>query len=137
MVGCVDSKDGTPARKFTELELGAKANNIIQVLCVVGFVLCLGIGVFVFSTVPLDARLSYSGRFGRNGIPMPLAMGLAPVCALFLWRATRKPDANHMGKGGRMIIYWLGVPFVLLFPIFHWVRSEENTSELQSLGVIS
>jgi hypothetical protein len=41
-----------------------------------------------------------------------------------MWRSTRKPDAHHMGKGGRMIVYWLGVPFVLMFPLFHWVFAE-------------
>ena len=129
-------RNDEPPLKLPEhdLELGAKANRVLQMMCVVVFIVCLGIAVFVVSTVPLDTRLSYSGRFGRSGIPMPFAMAVVPLVVFFTWRATRKPDAHHMGKGDRMVAYWIGVPMVLAFLYGHWILAE---SMLVDVGVLA
>ncbi|MBP3036568.1 hypothetical protein J2M53_09930 [Arthrobacter sp. zg-ZUI100] len=93
--------------------LGKRATRIIDILCVLAFVACAGIAIFVFLSVPFGTRMDYSGQFGRNGIPMPVAM-LVTLVALFLfWRGGKKPDAHHMGKGGRIVLYILGPAIVV------------------------
>ncbi|MBP3042937.1 hypothetical protein J2M54_05155 [Arthrobacter sp. zg-ZUI227] len=88
--------------------LGKRATRIIDILCVLAFVACAGIAIFVFLSVPFGTRMDYSGQFGRNGIPMPIAM-LVTLVALFLfWRTGKQSDAHHMGKVERVGLYALG-----------------------------
>ena len=103
------AEDKPTQSKLTEqdLLLGEKAVRIKSALCVIAFTICIGIAVFVFLSVPLDTRMPYSGRFGRNGLPMPAVMLLPLVALLILWRSGRKPDAHHMGQGMRRFYYVL------------------------------
>lgn len=88
--------------------LGKRATLIIDILCVFAFIACAGIAIYVFLSVPFGTRMDYSGQFGRNGIPIPVAM-LVTLVALFLfWRTGRKSDAHHMGKVERVGLYVLG-----------------------------
>ncbi|MBP3042944.1 hypothetical protein KKR91_07995 [Arthrobacter jiangjiafuii] len=102
-------------RELTEqdLLLGKKASRIIDILCLVGLIACTGIAVYIFMSVPLGARMSYSGQFGRNGIPVPVAMLVVLVVLFLFWRGGKKPDAHHMGKGGRIVLYILGPAIVV------------------------
>lgn len=104
-----------PLRELTEqdLLLGKRASRIIDILCLVGFIACAGIAIYVFMSVPLDARMSYSGQFGRNGIPVPVAMLVVVLVLVLFWRGGKKPDAHHMGKGGRILLYILGPAIVV------------------------
>ena len=129
----VNSTDETPSVTYTEheLRLGATANRVFLSLSVLVLILGLGIAVFVLSVLPLDTRLAYSGRLGRNGIPMPIAVAVMPLAVFFTLRPLLKPkpDANHMDKGGRMIIYWIGVPMLLLFLYGQWIIAESMLSD--------
>jgi hypothetical protein len=96
-----------------DLHLGKRAVRLKTIACVIAFLACLGIAVFVLSSVPWDARMPYSGRFGRNGIPAPIAM-LPCLLVLFgFWRTGRKPDAHHMGKGSR-VGYYILAPVIIV-----------------------
>lgn len=113
------SEDTASSPKFTErdIELGARANKIAKLLGIWVLILCLAIAVFAFVVLPLDTRLAYSGRLGRSGIPMPMAMAIMPLAVFFTVRPLLipKPDIDHMDKGGRIIIYCIGVPMLLFF----------------------
>jgi hypothetical protein len=105
---------------FTEedLRLGRRASRIIYLSCGVALVACLGIAAFVLVSVPLDTRMPYSSRFGRNGIPAPIAMLPALVVLFGMWRAGRKPDAHHMRKGSRVGSYILGTVIIAVCVFF-------------------
>lgn len=137
-MGGVNSKDEKPSEKFTErdLELGARTNRVFLVLSVVVLILCVGLAIFTLFVLPLDTRLAYTGRLGRNGIPMPIALAIMPLAVFFTVRPLLKPkpDVNHMDKGGRMIIYWIGAPMLLLFLYGQWIIAE---SMLSDAGVFS
>ena len=88
--------------------LGKRATQIIDIMCVLAFVACAGIAIYVFLSVPFSTRMDYSGQFGRNGIPMPVAMLVILVVLFLFWRTGKKPDAHHMGKAERIGLYVLG-----------------------------
>lgn len=53
----------------------------------------------------LEAQsMPYSGRFGRNGLPMPFVMMLPLIALLILWRSGKKPETHHIGGGMRRIV---------------------------------
>ena len=64
-----------PPKNLTsqDLVLGARASRYVDVLCLAGLGIASVLAVLVFISVPLDTRLPYSGRFARNGIPMPIS----------------------------------------------------------------
>lgn len=128
-----NSEDGKRSVQYTEheIELGARANRVARVLGIVVLILCLGIAVFALFVLPIDTRLAYSGRLGRNGIPMPIAMAVMPLAVFFTVRPLLKPnpDVNGMNKSGRMIIYWICLPMFLFFLYGQWVLAESMLSE--------
>jgi hypothetical protein len=97
------------------------------VVCVIAFVACAGIAVFVFTNVPWNTRMPYDGKLNRSGtgIPMQIAM-LAGLVLLFgLWWSARKPDAHHMRKGARVGAYIFGTAIILACAIAQWVLASE------------
>lgn len=119
-----------------DIELGARANKVAKVLGVCALILTLGIAIFVLVLLPLDTRLAYSGRLGRNGIPMPIAVAIIPLAIFLTIRPVLKPksDIDHMNKGDRVIIYWIGVPMFLFFLYGQWVIAESMLSDAGVLG---
>lgn len=113
------SDDTSTSPKYTErdIELGGRANKIAKLLGIWVLILCLAIAVFAFIVLPLDTRLAYSGSLGRSGLPMPLVVAIMPLAVFFTVRPllNPKPDIDYMDKGGRMIIYCIGVPMLLFF----------------------
>lgn len=67
---------------------------------------------------------------------MPLAVAIMPLAVFFTVRPllNPKPDIDHMDKGGRMIIYCIGVPMLLffLFGQYFLVQSMLNDAEVFS-----
>lgn len=114
------------ASKFTEqdLLLGKKASKYIDIICLLALIATLGMAVFVLLNVPLDTRLDYSGRFGRNGLPMPAVMLLPPLFLFFLWRTGKRPDAHHMKKPSRLATYVVGTVMVSVCIFFQGVFAE-------------
>lgn len=114
-----------PARELTEedLLLGKKAVRVIEIMCLAAMVVCAGIAVFVFASVPLDTKLPYSGQFSRAGIPMPIAMLAVFLVLVGLWRATKKPDAHHLSKGARVRVPILGAVLILAFVGAQWAMA--------------
>ena len=114
-----------PARELTEedLLLGKKTVRVIEIMCLAAIAVCAGIAVFVFASVPLDTKLPYNGQFGRNGIPMPIAMLAVFLVLTGLWRATKKPDAYHLSKGARVRVPILGAVLILAFVGAQWAMA--------------
>lgn len=114
---------------FTEqdLLLGKTAVKFIHTLCVVGFLACLGIALFVFTNVPWDTRMPYDGKYNRSGsgIPMQIAMLPCLVVLFGFWRGGKNPDANQMRKGSRVGLYVLGTAIVLACAVGQWVMASE------------
>lgn len=125
------AKDEPVPQGFTErdLRLGRKASRIIDKLCIVALVACLGMAVFVFMNVPLETRMPYSGRFGRDGIPAPIAMLPAIVVLVLFWRSGKKPDAHHMRNGSRVGLYVIGTAITVACVLFQWNFAEAILAE--------
>jgi hypothetical protein len=106
--------------------LGRRAVNIKTVLCVVAFVACVGIAVFVFMNVPWDTRMPYDGKYNRSvtGIPMQIAMLPMLLVLLGFWRSGKKPDAHHMGKGSRAAYYILAPAIIIACGVGQWVMGQ-------------
>lgn len=104
--------------------LGKKAAKYSAVICAVAFVACLGIAIYVLFSVPLGTRMPYSGRYGRNGIPMPVALLPFLVVLSGLFRASIKRDAHHMGKGSRGGVYVIGTAMVVGCVVAQWLFAQ-------------
>ncbi|CEA06750.1 hypothetical protein BN1051_00110 [Arthrobacter saudimassiliensis] len=102
-----------------DLVLGKRVIRFMTVGCLAALVVNLAIAVYVFQSVPLDTRLPYSGRFGRNGIPMPIAMGVF-VVFLALFARPYGSKAHHMGKRARVILYILAVAIMVVAVWAQW-----------------
>lgn len=63
--------------------------------------------------------MPYDGRYNRAGTGIPKQIAMLPcLIVLFgLWRAGKKSDAHHMGKGGRMTVYVFGSSMILAYVI--------------------
>jgi hypothetical protein len=108
-----------------ELLLGKKVTKIFRICCTVAFLVCVGIAIFVFTNVPWDTSLPYVGKYNRtgSGIPMQIAMLPCLIVLFGLWRSGKKPDAHHMGKGGRIAVYIFGTAMILACAIAQWVMA--------------
>lgn len=84
-------------------------------LCVIAFVACIGIAVFVSTNVPWDTRMPYDEKYDRtgSGIPMQIAMLPCLLVLIGLWRSGRKPDAPQLTKAGRGGVYVFGTAMIL------------------------
>jgi hypothetical protein len=73
-----------PADKLTEhdLLLGRKASRYIKILCLAGFLACIGTAIFVFMNVPWDTRVPYDGRYNRSGSGIPMQIAMLPILAV-------------------------------------------------------
>jgi hypothetical protein len=118
-----DSKaEGPGGLTEEDLRLGKRAVRLKTQLCVFAFLVCVGIAVFVFMSVPIDTRMPYDGKFNRSGtgIPMPAAMLPALILLFLLWRSGAKPDSHHMGKGSRIAYYILAPVMILGCVVGQW-----------------
>ena len=117
--------DDGAAKELTEqdLLLGKKTVRIMKIVILAAVFVCAALTVVVFLSVPWTTRLPYSGQFGRNGIPMPIAMLVAFVPLLGLWRSTKKPDAHHLGKGARVRVPIFGTALILVFVWAQWTMA--------------
>ncbi|CEA06759.1 hypothetical protein BN1051_00115 [Arthrobacter saudimassiliensis] len=104
-----DRLTGASSDSLTErdLVLGKRAIRIMTILGTLAFVVCIGIAIYVFQNVPMETRLPYTGRFGRNGIPMPLAISAVPFALVVMLRPSWGRRAHHMGKKKRVAYYVL------------------------------
>ncbi|WP_394251282.1 hypothetical protein [Arthrobacter pityocampae] len=120
------AKDEPTPEGFTEedLRLGRKASKTMDRLCVIALVACLAMAAFVLINVPWDTRMPYSGRFGRNGIPAPVALIPALIVLFGFWRSGKKSDSHHMRKGSRVGMYIAGGTIVLACVFFQWRFAE-------------
>jgi hypothetical protein len=122
-----------PPGAFTEqdLLLGKKASTFMDVVCVIAFVACIGIAVFVFINVPWNTRMPYDGKYNRSGTGIPMQIAMLPcLLVLFgLWRSGRKPDAHHMRKGGRVGVYVFGTAMILACAVGQWVMGQAILTE--------
>ena len=109
------TKTGPAQRTLTDedLRLGKRNVLITRVACVIALVVCLGLAVYVFQHVPAETRLPYSGKYGRNGIPMPISVLLMPVVVLIILRNAFTRGAHEMGRGARIGSYILGLGMIL------------------------
>jgi hypothetical protein len=109
-----------------DLQLGKNASKFVSVLCVIAFVACVGIAIFVFMNVPWDTRMPYDGQYNRsgNGIPMQIAMLISLVVLFLFWRSGGKPDAHHMRKASRVGLYILGTAMVMGCVVGQWIMAE-------------
>jgi hypothetical protein len=119
-----------------DLRLGRRAVRLKTQLCVFAFLLCVGIAVFVFMSVPLDTRMPYEGKFNRSGsgIPMPVAMLPALILLFLLWRSGAKPDSHHMGKKSRIAYYILAPVMILGCVLGQWVFARSILEAADSLA---
>ena len=117
--------DETKGGGFTEqdLLLGTTAVKFIRALCVVGFVACIAIALFVFTNVPWGTRMPYDGKYDRSGSGIPMQIAMLP-CLLVLfgfWRGGRRSDAHRMRKGSRIGLYILGPGIVVAGVLGQWI----------------
>ncbi|MBP3036566.1 hypothetical protein J2M53_09920 [Arthrobacter sp. zg-ZUI100] len=115
-----DERPAKAALTEEDLFLGQKSVRIMKLVYAAGILVCGGLAILVFSSVPWDTRLPYSGQFGRNGIPMPIAMLAVFVPLLGLWRSTTKADAHQMRKPSRLTAYIVGTGMMLVFVGAQW-----------------
>jgi hypothetical protein len=120
------NEDPLGALSDKDLLLGSRAVKIKTILCVVTFVACIGIAVFVLISVPWDTRMPYDGKYNRsgNGIPMQIAMLPILVVLFSFWRSGKKPDAHHMGRGSRAAYYILAPAIIIACGVGQWIMGQ-------------
>lgn len=103
-------RSSTKAYSAEELALGNFVTKRFRLFCVIAFSICLIIALFILFSVPWETRMPYDARYNRAGTGIPKQIAMLPcLIVLFgLWRAGKKSDAHHMGKGGRMTVNIFG-----------------------------
>lgn len=123
-----DKRDPDPETEFTEqdLLLGRKASKFVDIICIISFVICILVAIFVFMNVPLDTMMPYDGKYNRSGtgVPMPIALIVFPIFIVIFWRTGKKPDAHHMRKGSRIGLYILGPALMAVSVYFQFVFAQ-------------
>lgn len=101
---------GSPLDNLSEddLNFGRKSARFLRNSCMIAFLVCLGIALFVAFNVPLETRMPYEGKYGRGGIPMPIAMLPILVTLAGFWWTAKKPDAHIMGRVSSMMVIIFG-----------------------------
>lgn len=86
------AETGSPLDNLSErdLNLGRKSARFLRNSCMVAFLVCFGIALYVAFNVPWETRMPYEGQYGRNGIPMPIAMLPVLVSLGIFWRTGGK-----------------------------------------------
>lgn len=107
-----------------DLRLGRKAAKTMEHSALAALVIVVGIAAFTMVSVPWDTKLPYSGKYGRNGLAMQVAL-FGPALLLFgLWRAGRKSDAHRMRRGSRGVSYVVGSLLIAGCLWGEWVLSQ-------------
>lgn len=119
---------GIDGEGFTaeQLRFSKKDARNLSLICVGALVVCIGMAVFVFTSVPWETRMPYDGRYNRSGSGIPMQIALLPVLVpiLGMWRAIARPEKSPRTKAGRIRIYILVVVFVSVCTIAQWTFSE-------------
>ncbi|MFL4474226.1 hypothetical protein ACIPVK_09525 [Paeniglutamicibacter sp. MACA_103] len=104
MVSDETGSEAAASRGLSEEDLlfAKKIVKLDRTICVIALAACVGAAIFVFMNVPADTRVPYDGKYDRSGagIPMQIALLLAPAFLLKLWWSTKKKDAHRMSKKG-------------------------------------
>jgi hypothetical protein len=98
-----------------DLKLGEKATKFVSTICLVAFIACVGVAVFVFMNVPWDTRMPYDGKYNRSGsgIPMQIAMLPALIPIFGFWKTARNSKTHRMGRGARTRAYIFVTAFMM------------------------
>lgn len=109
-----------------DLILGMKTVKYVKTICIIAFIACIMIAIFVFINVPLDTKMPYDGKYSRSGggIPMPMALAMALIVLVFFWRTGKKPKAHHMGKGSRVGTYIVATAMVAGCVYYQFIFAE-------------
>lgn len=122
-----ESAQSDSARSYTQEDLQAGARVVRFALwCVsIALIAVLIMAVYTFLNVPWETRLDYSGRYGRDGLPMQVVLMAAPVMfCIMLWQM-RKPSAGRMGKSSRVIGIFGTIAFVIFGLWGQWYLAHE------------
>ena len=109
-----------------DLILGMRTVKYVKTICLIAFIVCMMIAIFVFMNVPLDTKMPYDGKYNRSGggIPMPMALAMALIALVVFWRTGKKPEAHHMGKGSRVATYIVATVMVAGCVYFQFIFAE-------------
>jgi hypothetical protein len=120
------NEDPQGALSDQDLLLGKQAVKIKTILCVVTFVACIGIAVFVFMNVPWDTRMPYDGKYNRSGDGIPMQIAMLPILVVLFgfWRSGKKPGAHHMGRASRVAYYILAPAIIVACVVGQWVMAQ-------------
>ncbi|MFL4474225.1 hypothetical protein ACIPVK_09520 [Paeniglutamicibacter sp. MACA_103] len=105
-----------------DLLLGKQAINIYRITLMIALLACVGAAIFVFMNVPSETRMPYDGKYDRSGagIPMQIALLLAPAFLLKLWWPSGKPDMHRMGRKSRIGVHVVGPLWAVVCLTLQW-----------------
>jgi hypothetical protein len=119
---------GSDGEGFTaeQLRFSWKDARILSLICVGALVVCIGMAVFVFTSVPWETRMPYDGKYNYSGSGIPMQIALLPVLVpiLGMWRAVARPEKSPRTKAGRIRAYILLAVFVSVCMFAQWTLSE-------------
>lgn len=119
---------GSDGEGFTaeQLRFSWKDARILSLICVGALVVCIGMAVFVFTSVPWETRMPYDGKYNYSGSGIPMQIALLPVLVPILgtWRAVARPEKSPRTKAGRIRAYILVAVFVSVCMLAQWTLSE-------------
>ena len=111
------------ARKPTEHDLVMEkwVLRAYSAACLIGVAVCLWIAFDVVQRVPLDTRLPYTGRLSRNGLPLPVSLGMTPLALALLARPYKGKKGYAFKTRRTRIIFSAVVPVIIVVLVwFHW-----------------
>jgi hypothetical protein len=95
------------------IRLEKKTSNYLDVMCLVGVLVSLGITAFVFVNAPLSAELAYYG----GSIPAVLLLLLSALGILMFWISERLLG-THPTRGQARALVFISGPVTILVCIF-------------------
>lgn len=121
---------------FTEadLRLGKKAVRYTRTLCLLAFVACIVMDVFLFMHFPANTPHPGTMKHGAHP-PLWLVFVMPLILILMIWRPWKKAkDDHHMRWGSRTVLYIIASIWVLWVL---WMQVAMIEELLFSRGLIS
>jgi hypothetical protein len=132
-----DVAGGSGGDGFTaeQLRFSRKDARNLSLICVGALVVCIGMAVFVFTSVPWETRMPYDGKYNRSGSGIPMQIALLPVLVpiLGMWRAAARPEKSPRTKAGHTDLH---TPCSIRYLVRHWsVDHGRGDSRCRRLGL--
>ena len=110
----MDQVDNNNDDPIIDTTANVKAARFSKIIMIISFVIYLSLAIYTLIVVPPATRLPYSGQFGRNGIPMQIALFMALPIFFGLYKSLRHKSMLEATRSVRITVIVVNMIFMTL-----------------------